>query len=59
MPAVLWVIVQGGLVYLGVVIVFVVLGQREFYHLIEEKGWTHARAWNSMNELKGALVAGG
>ncbi len=37
-PAVLWVIVQGGLVYLAVVITFVVLGQREFYHLIEEKG---------------------
>jgi phosphatidate cytidylyltransferase len=37
-PAVLWVIVQGGLVYLGVVIAFVVLAQREFYHLIEEKG---------------------
>lgn len=37
-PAVLWVIVQGGLVYLGVVMVFVLLGQREFYHLIEEKG---------------------
>ena len=37
-PAVLWVIVEGGLVYLGVVIAFVVLGQREFYHLIEEKG---------------------
>lgn len=37
-PAVLWVIVQGGLAYLAVVIVFVVLGQREFYHLIEEKG---------------------
>ena len=37
-PAVLWVIIQGGLVYLGVVIAFVVLGQREFYHLIEEKG---------------------
>ena len=37
-PTVLWVIVQGGLIYLGVVIGFVVLGQREFYHLIEEKG---------------------
>lgn len=37
-PAVLWVIVQGGLVYLGVVIAFTVLAQREFYHLIEEKG---------------------
>ncbi len=37
-PTVLWVIVQGGLVYLGVVIAFVLLGQREFYHLIEEKG---------------------
>jgi phosphatidate cytidylyltransferase len=37
-PIVLWVIVQGGLIYLGVVMAFVVLGQREFYHLIEEKG---------------------
>ena len=37
-PAVLWVIVQGGIVYLAVVIAFVMLGQREFYHLIEEKG---------------------
>lgn len=37
-PAVLYAIIEGGLVYLAVVIVFLVLGQREFYHLIEEKG---------------------
>ena len=37
-PLVSYVIVLGGLVYLGVVIVFVLLGQREFYLLIEEKG---------------------
>jgi phosphatidate cytidylyltransferase len=37
-PVVLYVIVEGGVVYLAVVTAFVVLGQREFYHLIEEKG---------------------
>jgi phosphatidate cytidylyltransferase len=37
-PVVLYVIIQGGLLYLAVVTAFVVLGQREFYHLIEEKG---------------------
>ncbi len=37
-PLVGYVIVLGGLVYLGVVIAFVLLGQREFYRLIEEKG---------------------
>ena len=37
-PAVLYAIVQGGLLYLGVVIGFLLLGQREFYLLIEEKG---------------------
>jgi phosphatidate cytidylyltransferase len=35
---VLWVVVEGGLPYLAVVTAFVLLGQREFYHLIEEKG---------------------
>ncbi|MBW2269593.1 MAG: CDP-archaeol synthase [Deltaproteobacteria bacterium] len=38
MPLVLYVTVLGGLAYLGVVIVFVLLGQREFYRLIEDKG---------------------
>lgn len=38
MPTVIWVIVQGGLLYLAVVIVFILLGQREFYRLIEDKG---------------------
>lgn len=37
-PSILYVIVQGGLLYLGVVVAFVLLGQREFYRLIEEKG---------------------
>ncbi len=37
-PAVIYVIIQGGLLYLGVVTAFVLLGQREFYHLIEAKG---------------------
>jgi phosphatidate cytidylyltransferase len=37
-PAVIYAIVAGGLVYLGVVIVIVLLGQREFYRLIEDKG---------------------
>jgi len=37
-PAVIWLVVVGGLPYLTTVIVFVVLGQREFYRLIEEKG---------------------
>jgi len=37
-PAVIALIVQGGLVYLGAIIVIVLLGQREFYRLIEDKG---------------------
>jgi phosphatidate cytidylyltransferase len=37
-PLVLYAIVLGGLVYLGVVIVIVLLGQRELYRLIEDKG---------------------
>ena len=37
-PAVVYVIALGGLVYLAVVIAFVLLGQREFYGLIEDKG---------------------
>jgi len=37
-PAVVWLVVLGGLPYLATVITFVVLGQREFYRLIEEKG---------------------
>jgi phosphatidate cytidylyltransferase len=35
---VVWVIIEGGLPYLLVVTAFVLLGQREFYHLIEAKG---------------------
>ena len=37
-PAVIWLVVVGGLPYLATVVAFVVLGQREFYRLIEEKG---------------------
>lgn len=37
-PLVIYVITLGGLVYLGLVIAFVLLGQREFYRLLEEKG---------------------
>jgi phosphatidate cytidylyltransferase len=37
-PLVIYIIVIGGLAYLAVVIVFVLLGQREFYGLIEGKG---------------------
>jgi phosphatidate cytidylyltransferase len=37
-PALVWVIVVGGLPYLATVVVVVLLGQREFYRLIEDKG---------------------
>jgi phosphatidate cytidylyltransferase len=37
-PAVIYIITLGGLVYLGTVMLFVFLGQREFYRLIEDKG---------------------
>jgi phosphatidate cytidylyltransferase len=37
-PIVIYAIVVGGLVYLGVVILVVLLAQREFYRLIEDKG---------------------
>jgi phosphatidate cytidylyltransferase len=37
-PAVIWLVVLGGLPYLATVIAFVLLGQRELYRLIEEKG---------------------
>ncbi len=37
-PLVLWLIAQGGLLYLAAVIGFILLGMREFYALIEEKG---------------------
>ena len=52
-PSVLWVIVQGGLIYLAVVTAFVLLGQREFYHLIEEKG---ARPLWSLGLAAGAAL---
>jgi phosphatidate cytidylyltransferase len=37
-PAVIWIVALGGLVYLATVVAFVLLGQREFYRLIEDKG---------------------
>jgi phosphatidate cytidylyltransferase len=37
-PTVIYVVSLGGLVYLAVVIGFILLGQREFYRLIEDKG---------------------
>jgi phosphatidate cytidylyltransferase len=37
-PSVIYVIALGGLVYLAVVVLFVLQGQREFYRLIEDKG---------------------
>jgi phosphatidate cytidylyltransferase len=37
-PAVIYLVVLGGLPYLATVIAFVLLGQRELYRLIEEKG---------------------
>ncbi len=37
-PAVIWLIVAGGLPFLLGVMAFIVLGQREFYALIKSKG---------------------
>jgi len=37
-PLVSYVIVRGGLLYLATVVVIILLGQREFYRLIEDKG---------------------
>jgi phosphatidate cytidylyltransferase len=37
-PLVSYVIVQGGLLYLGTIVAIIFLGQREFYRLIEDKG---------------------
>ncbi len=37
-PTIVYVVVLGGLPYLGVVILLILLGQREIYGLIEEKG---------------------
>ena len=38
MPFIIWVVFQGGLLYLAVVVVIVLLGQREFYRMLEDKG---------------------
>jgi phosphatidate cytidylyltransferase len=37
-PSVIWLIFHGGLLFLAVVVGFVLLGLREFYQLIEDKG---------------------
>jgi phosphatidate cytidylyltransferase len=37
-PLISYVIVQGGLLYLGTAVVIILLGQTEFYRLIEDKG---------------------
>ena len=37
-PLVIWLVVRGGLPFLAAVTAFVLLGQRELYRLIEEKG---------------------
>lgn len=37
-PAVIWIVVEGGLLYLAAVVAFVIQGQRELYRLLEEKG---------------------
>jgi CDP-diglyceride synthetase len=37
-PAVIYLIILGGLPYLATVVVIILLGQREFYRLIEDKG---------------------
>jgi phosphatidate cytidylyltransferase len=37
-PLVSYVIVKGGLIYLATVVIVILLGQREFYRLIEDKG---------------------
>ncbi len=39
-PTVLWIIALGGIPYLLTVMAFALLGQREFYRLIEDKGAT-------------------
>ena len=37
-PLVIYMIIRGGLAYLATVVVIILLGQREFYRLIEDKG---------------------
>ncbi len=52
-PFVLWTIAQGGLFYLGVVVVIGILAQHEFYGLIVDKG---AKPINSVGMGFGAAV---
>lgn len=44
-PAAIYVIVAGGLPYLGFITLFILLGMREFYRLIEEKGALPLVSW--------------
>jgi phosphatidate cytidylyltransferase len=52
-PIVSYVIVQGGLIFLGVVVTIIFLGQREFYRLIEDKG---ARPLHAFGLAAGAAL---
>jgi len=52
-PIVSYVIVQGGLLFLGTVMLVIFLGQREFYRLIEDKG---ARPLNAFGLSAGAAL---
>lgn len=53
-PFVLYIIILGGIPYLVVVTIFILLGQREFYGLIEDKG---AQPLVGLGLGAGALVA--
>jgi len=44
-PLCLWLIAQGGLIYLAAVIAFILLMMREFYALIEQKGANPLTRW--------------
>jgi phosphatidate cytidylyltransferase len=52
-PLVLYVIVRGGLAYLATVVVIILVGQREFYQLIEDKG---ARPLHAFGLAAGAAL---
>jgi phosphatidate cytidylyltransferase len=52
-PLIIYVIIQGGLIFLATVIVIILLGQREFYRLIEDKG---ARPLHSFGLSAGAAL---
>jgi phosphatidate cytidylyltransferase len=52
-PLVVYVVIQGGLLYLGTVVTIIFLGQREFYRLIADKG---ARPLNTFGLAAGAAL---